>query len=280
METKRLCVIGDPVSHSKSPLIHNTMLTFLNLPFHYDYQTVSSGELVKWFDDAKKLGYVGFNATMPHKVDLLEFVDEIDEDAKLYGAINTVSLRDGKIFGYNTDGMGFVRSLESRGFTPVDQEVVILGAGGAASAVALKLVQQGAKKVTVCNRSVEKAEKLCEKFPKKMFARDFSMATLREVSQSADILINCTSLGMEGTGKEFESFEFLNEMPQTAVVCDLIYYPENTKLLLEAKKLGLSTMGGLGMLIYQAIFALQFMTGEILDIDQMASLISCVFSCD
>ncbi len=280
MEIKKLCVIGDPVSHSKSPIIHNSMLKHLDLPFVYDYQTVKSGELEKWFSDAKKMGYVGFNATMPHKVDLLKFVDEIDEDAKMYGAINTVSIKNDKVYGYNTDGKGFLRSLEDKGVSPKFKEIVILGAGGAASAVALKLASEGAKKVTVCNRSVEKAEKLCENFPEIMFATDFSAENISKTCETAEILINCTSLGMEGTGKNFESLEFLNSLPSTAIVCDLIYYPEKTELLFEAEKRGLKTLGGLKMLVYQAVFAMEFMTGERVDVEEMARLVINVLSSD
>ena len=141
--TKKLCVIGDPVLHSKSPLIQNTMIRALGLDYIYLCQPVKAGRAAAWLDAAREAGYAGFNATMPHKLDLAPRMDELDEDAALYQSVNTVCIRGGKLYGYNTDGRGFIRALADAGVDPAGRRVLLLGSGGAAKAVALKLVQQG-----------------------------------------------------------------------------------------------------------------------------------------
>ena len=152
--TKKLCVIGDPVLHSKSPLLQNAMLQALGLDYIYLCQPVKAGEAARWLEAAKTAGYAGFNATMPHKEDLLPLMDVLDEDARLYRSVNTVCIKDDKVYGYNTDGQGFLQALLDAGFDPRGRRVVLLGAGGAAKAVALKLAQQRVASVTICNRTL------------------------------------------------------------------------------------------------------------------------------
>ena len=157
---KKLCVIGDPIAHSLSPRIQNAMIAALGLPYEYGRQLVRPGETAAWLDRARAEGWAGFNATMPHKTALVPLMDELDEDARRCGAVNTVCLRDGKALGFNTDGAGFLRALSELGVDPQGLNAVILGAGGAAGSVALALGRAGAG-VTVCNRTVDKAAALC-----------------------------------------------------------------------------------------------------------------------
>lgn len=271
--TKKLCVIGDPVTHSKSPLIHNAMIRQLGLDYIYLCQPVKRGETGRWVEAAKVAGYAGFNATMPHKEALAPLMDELDEDAQLYQSVNTVCIKDNKLYGYNTDGRGFLQALADQGVDPAGRKVLLLGAGGAAKAVALKLVQQGAKQVTVCNRTPDKAELLCQHEPGRMTAAGFDPATLRDRAARADLLVNCTSLGMGGAGGQFEDFGFLDGLPQGAMVCDLIYFPAETELLAQARKRGHPAMNGLGMLIHQAVFALEHFTGMEIDGGAMGALV-------
>ena len=161
--TKKLCVIGDPVGHSKSPLIQNTMIAALGLDYVYLCQPVPRGSCRQWLDCARFAGYAGFNATMPHKEALLPLMDELEEDARLYGSVNTVCLREGRAIGCNTDGGGFLQALLDAGMDPRGRRAVVLGAGGAAKAVALKLCQRGAREVMICNRTREKAAALAAK---------------------------------------------------------------------------------------------------------------------
>ena len=273
--SRKLCVIGDPVLHSKSPLIQNTMLAALGLDYIYLCQSVPRGETETWLRCAAFCGYAGFNATMPHKEALVPRMDELDEDARMYGAVNTVCLREGRCYGYNTDGRGFLAALEQAGVATRGQNVLILGAGGAAKAVAPKLCQAGdARQVVVANRTVEKAAALCAGAEKgRMIPVGFSPEELRRAAEQCDLLVNCTNLGMEGTGGQFSDFSFLEALPSHAAVCDVIYAPAETELLRRARERGLRTLNGLGMLIWQAVFALEHFTQTRIDGKAMVPLV-------
>ncbi|MGN0967715.1 MAG: shikimate dehydrogenase [Oscillospiraceae bacterium] len=269
---KKLCVIGDPVLHSKSPLIQNTMIQALGLDYEYLCQPVTREELPAWLDRVRAEGWAGFNATMPHKEALVPCMDELDEDARLYGAVNTVCHRNGKLYGFNTDGGGFARALAGAGIPIRGTKFVLLGAGGAAKAVTLKLVQQGAGQVVICNRTVEKAAALAAHAPDIMSTSGFSVGELARVAANCDVLINCTNLGMAGS-PEFESLDFLDALPKGARVCDLIYHPLETALLSRARALGHPAMNGLPLLIHQAILALEHFTETKIDAAAMLPLV-------
>ncbi len=267
--TKKLCVIGDPVLHSKSPLLQNAMLQALGLDYIYLCQPVKAGEAARWLEAAKTAGYAGFNATMPHKEDLLPLMDVLDEDARLYRSVNTVCIKDDKVYGYNTDGQGFLQALLDAGFDPRGRRVVLLGAGGAAKAVALKLAQQRVASVTICNRTLEKAQALCDRAPEVLSPAGFDIDTLWAQAAGADLLVNCTSLGMAGAKGGFEDLSFLEALPAGAPVYDLIYAPAETALLARARALGHPAFNGLSMLLYQAVFALEHFTGVSIDAPAM-----------
>lgn len=269
---KQLCVIGDPVLHSKSPLIQNTMIRALGLDYEYLCQPVKREELPAWLGRVRAEGWAGFNATMPHKEALVPYMDALDEDAQLYGAVNTVCNRDGELYGFNTDGGGFARALAEAGIPIQGTRFVLLGAGGAAKAVTLKLVQQGAGQVVVCNRTVEKAAALAAHAPNIMSTSGFSAGELAQAAAGCDVLINCTNLGMAGS-PEFESLDFLDPLPQGARVCDLIYHPLETNLLARARALGHPAMNGLPLLIHQAILALEHFTQTKIDAAAMLPLV-------
>ncbi|MCC8122451.1 MAG: shikimate dehydrogenase [Oscillospiraceae bacterium] len=259
--TRKLCVIGDPVLHSKSPLIQNTMLEALKLDYIYLCQPVAPAQLAPFLHAAALLGYRGLNATMPHKQALLPLMDTLGEDARRFGAVNTVCIRDGRFFGYNTDGVGFLRALAANGTSPKGLRVTVLGAGGAAKAVALKLAQEGAVRVTVCNRTAERAALLCALDEQGVLRpAGFDIETLRREARQTDLLINCTSLGMHGTQGQFDDVTFLDELPAGTPVYDLIYAPPETKLLAEAAKRGLPAYNGLGLLVHQAVCSLELFT--------------------
>ena len=275
--TKKLCVIGDPIAHTKSPLIHNTMLHALGLDYIYMAQSVPKGAAKDWLQAAKLSGYAGFNATMPHKLDLVPLVDYLDEDAALYGAVNAVAIRGDIAYGYNTDGKGFLKSLLEADIQPEGICAVILGAGGAAKSAALKLAQQGAASVTVCNRTYEKAEELCA-LDSTGILRPASMNihTLTDLMPKADLLVNCTSLGMDGTEHQFQDLSFLNHLPDHAAVYDVIYAPAETLFLKQARLRGHKTLNGLNMLLWQAVFALEQFTGTDIDGQAMKEILKPV----
>ncbi len=263
--TKKLCVIGDPVLHSKSPLIQNAMLAALGLDYLYLCQPVPAGQAESWLRCAVFSGYAGFNATMPHKEALLPLMDELDPIAAACGAVNTVCLRDGRAYGYNTDGGGFLRALAELGVDPSGRSVLLLGSGGAARAVAAALGGAGAD-ITVCNRTRDKAAELCRMAPAHMTPADFAPETLRALAGGSALLINCTSLGMAGTGADFADLSFVDALPPGAAVCDAVYAPAETSLLRRARAGGRPAMNGMGMLLHQAILALEHFTGGQVDV--------------
>jgi len=262
--TRKLCIIGDPVLHSKSPILQNAMLSALGLDYVYLCQPVAGGLAEEWLRFAKFAGYAGFNATMPHKEALVPLMDELDPLAAKCGAVNTVSIREGKACGFNTDGGGFLRALDELGVSPAEKRVLLLGSGGAAKAVSAALCMAGAT-VTVCNRTVKRAEELCGMYPQVMTPAGFSVGELRREAEKADVLVNCTSLGMAGTDAQFEDFSFLEALPQNAAVCDAIYAPAKTELLKRAEELGHPAMNGMGMLLHQAVLALEHFVEESFD---------------
>ena len=270
----RLQVIGDPVLHSKSPVLHGAMLSALGLDAAYDARVVRRGELPDYLRWARDHGVAGFNATMPHKEDLLPLLDGMDPAARLTGAVNTVCLREGAWVGFNTDGAGALSALgEVLGFDPAGSTVTLLGAGGAAKAVALALAQAGAERVQVCNRTLERAVELCARHPR-LTPAPFDPDTLERLCRGADLLVNCTSLGMEGCPRQFEGFSFLDALPPHGAVFDLIYHPAETELLAQARRRGLRAMNGLPMLVWQAVLALEHFLNRPLDRGAMAAAAS------
>ena len=269
---KKLCVIGDPVIHSKSPLIQNAMCQELGLDFIYLCQSVKPEGLSDFLAGAKALGYAGFNATMPFKELLIPYLDELDPLAKKLGAVNTVCIRDGKLYGYNTDCPGYVAALRHGGFDPAGKTVLLLGAGGAAKAVALGLAEAGAASVSVANRTREKAQAVVDLIPGVGKVIDWDGSSLQEAAAECQLLVNATSLGMAGQG-EFDDLSFLNALPQGALVSDLIYHPAQTLLLKRAKELGYQTVNGLPLLMHQAILALEYFTGQSIPAQRVVPLL-------
>jgi len=268
---RKLCVIGDPIGHSLSPVIQNTMIQAAGLDCVYDARRVAGEDTACWLKQAVAEGYVGFNATMPHKENLVALADELSEDAALFRSVNTVCLKDGRVYGHNTDGAGFIRALREADMDPGGKTVLVLGAGGAAKAVVSKLSQSGASTVLVANRTPERARALCGHSDADLVPCDFSRETLCRCAGQSQLVVNCTSLGMAGTTGQFEDLSFLEELKPGAGVFDLIYNPAQTPLLAKAQGLGHKTANGLGMLVWQAIFALEHFTETKLDGPVMAA---------
>lgn len=270
-----LNVIGDPIEHSKSPVVHGLVLGALGVDNDYTRVLVKKGELSEYVENAVKSGVRGFNLTMPHKVDIIPFLKEIDKDAELFGAVNTVSIKNGELYGYNTDARGFVLSLEQNGVDISGKSIVILGAGGVVSTLALKLSDMGAGEITLLNRTPEKAEAVCEKIrglQKSGAAKGGTGLLWGETGEAAkyapkcDVLINATPLGMSGVGADYEDLSFIDRLDPRAAVIDLIYSPPKTKFLAYAEKRGHKIINGLGMLIGQAILADEIYLDKKLDI--------------
>lgn len=255
----RLDVVGDPIAHSKSPIIHETVLNGLGFDYQYRKVCIPKGGLENYLAEVQKNGINGFNLTMPHKQDILPYLDFIDKEAVVFNAVNTVKVKDGKLLGYNTDGRGCVLAIEEMGYTCKSKNIVIFGAGGVVSTVALKMALEKAESITVLNRTVATAESLAENVKertgKSVAIGELTLSNMVSALKDCDILINGTPLGMEGISADFENFSFLDSLKCGALVYDLIYNPPMTNLLKEAKKRGFEVVNGLGMLIYQGLLA-------------------------
>lgn len=262
---RRLCVIGDPVAHSKSPAIQNAMLRSLGLDDEYLCKLVRAEDLKEFMADMRRGDWAGCNVTMPHKRAVIPYLDQVEEGAVRCEAVNTICNRNGRLYGYSTDGGGFLRAMAESGVEAAGKTVTLLGAGGAAKSVAWALSRAGVKKLYVANRTVEKADELCKLSPDIMEPAPFDTDTLCKLAEKSDLLVNGTSLGMGGVAGQFEDFSFLKGLPAHASVFDLIYHPAETELLRLARERGLAAHNGLGMLIHQAVLALEYFIGEPVD---------------
>lgn len=261
MTAGRLCVIGDPVGHSLSPLLHRAMIAQTGAPYTYELHPVSAAALPEFVAAAKDGAWAGCNVTMPHKQTILPLLDEVDGFAADCGAVNTVCFRDGRAVGYNTDGVGLVDSLRCRGFDPAGRTVLLLGAGGAAKAVGHAMATAGAGRIIVCARRLERAAALAAQLPGCGEGIVLAQDAIQQAASACDLLVNATPLGMAGS-PAFARLDFLQAMPPHAVVYDLVYHPRRTALMEAAARQGLRTVGGIDLLIRQAVRAFTFFTGE------------------
>ena len=251
MESKKriLAVIGNPIAHSKSPLIHNAALEKLKLPFTYTSFRVDN--LEEAIIEMKKSNYAGYSVTIPHKVEAMKYVDVISPEAKIIGAINTIVNKKGKLFGYNTDCAGAINALKTK-TTLKGKKVYVLGNGGAARAIVAGLIQEKAK-VTIFGREKERLEKFS-----KEFGCEYKLNP--QIDDKCDILINATSVGMHPDINDSPiDTKILNKK---IIVFDIVYNPLETLLLKEAKKKGCKTIQGIEMFLGQAFEQFKLFTGK------------------
>lgn len=272
--TKVFALFGDPVMHSLSPLMQNTAFKILELDACYIPLLVHSGDLAEAVKAVRALNFGGVNLTIPHKEKVLSYLDEVDEEAKLIGAVNTVVNRNGYLYGYNTDASGFLASLQSLGFDPKGKRVVVMGAGGAARAVAVTLALQGASRIHICNRSTRRGEILAQDLCRVGAAVDVSDygVSCSEALKYADLLINATPVGMYPNHKE-NPIIMSDQLHPRLLVCDLVYNPPQTMLLKEAAAVGCGVLNGVGMLAHQGALAFQLWTGRKAPVDLMQGVV-------
>lgn len=199
-KTKNLGVIGYPIKHSLSPVIQNTAIQEAGIDYAYIAMPIAPEDLEKAVIGLKALNFTGFNVTIPHKVNIMQYLDEIDEMAKLIGAVNTVHIKDGKLYGYNTDAIGFINPLLKENVEIKDKTAVILGAGGACRAVVCGLIKQGIKNIILAVRNPAKAQLLANDFNDLVDIKvcDWHSEEFKQYLAQADLLVNTTPLGMEG----------------------------------------------------------------------------------
>ena len=256
-------VIGDPIEHTLSPVMHNAAFNELRLDFIYVAFRVKKEELGNAMGGMRSLGIHGLNVTMPHKNAVINYLDKIDQAAKFIGAVNTILNNEGKLIGFNTDGVGALNALRENGVSLNGKKLLLLGAGGAAKAIAFQTAQE-VQELTILNRTAEKAKKLAEvlhrKFDKKIRGNTFSANLMKEELKDSDILINATSVGMHpNIDRSLVDPEWLR--PDLCVM-DIVYDPLETRLLKDAKSVGAKVIGGVEMLIYQGAASFEVWTNH------------------
>jgi len=261
--TKLIAIIGDPVEHSLSPAMHNAAFDALDLDYVYMALRVPSGALEGAIATARVLKMAGMNVTHPHKIKIQSLLDKLDKSAELVGAVNTVKNDRGKLIGYNTDGAGAVRALKSEAGELAGRRVLLLGAGGAARAIAFSLVKEGAK-LNIANRTTSRAKELTAAIRKSIGTNvgliNLNRKELSETIKNTDIIINATTIGMHPNVNH--TLLTADLMHKGLIVNDIVYEPLQTRLLTEAKKAGARTVTGLGMLIHQAALSFEIWTGR------------------
>ena len=249
---KKAAVIGFPVKHSWSPIIHNYWIKEHGIFGEYKKIEVHPNDLKSLVISKKEQGFSGLNITIPHKEKVTEICDELSESARILQAVNLITFKNNIIYGDNTDGGGFVESFKED-FPDINLSglrIGILGAGGAAKSIALSLSKENPKKIFVFNRNIDRAEKLVEKVNFHA-AEPFHIDDINLKKLSIDLLINATPVGMAGmTDTNFINFKNIGGIEFFA---DIVYNPENTENMILARSQNIKTIGGLGMLLYQAI---------------------------
>lgn len=265
VDTKIYAVIGDPIAQSLSPQLHNGLFKEIPVDALYLPIAVKTEDLEKLVAGFRHMNFGGFNITKPHKMAIMKYLDRVDPLAEKIGAVNTVVCHDGEMVGYNTDGFGFIKSIESK-IAKIPKEaltILILGCGGAVKSVAMALADWGIKKVIIANRTVAKAEELAnqinQSWPGKAQAIDMAPDVLKKAVAEAMVLVNGTSLGMADTASQSPLPQEL--LKKELLVYDMIYSPAVTQLMKDANEIGAQTQNGLDMLLYQGLLAFELWTG-------------------
>lgn len=248
--TTKAFVIGHPIAHSRSPLIHGTWLTEHGIDGTYEAIDVAPADLGAFFDRLRSGEFAGGNVTIPHKESVFALCDTVDDLARTIGAVNTLVVRNGQVHGTNTDYLGFLGNLDAAapGWSDGRGDALIIGAGGAARAVLVALQRRNGGRVHVLNRTLANAQALIDDIPGPFAAHDFS--AFPSLAGEIGIVINTSAIGMHGTKFDWLDLKLLS--PQT-LVTDIVYTPLLTPLLAEAQACGLKTVDGLGMLLHQAV---------------------------
>ncbi len=269
-KTKVCAIIGDPVGHSLSPVMHNAAFKELGLNIIYVAFPVKADKLKDAILGAKSLGLLGLNVTMPHKNAVIQYLDETDSTAKAMGAVNTILNERGKLFGYNTDGKGAMIALQENRADPEEKKMLLLGAGGAAKAIAFQAAQE-TDELVILNRTEEKAKQLAnllqKTFGTKVKGRTLSAEVLKKELETTDILVNATSVGMS---PEVDASPVPSDLLHSGLcVMDIVYNPLETKLMNDAKVVGAKVVSGLEMLLYQGAVAFEIWTNCPAPVDVM-----------
>ncbi|MGI0046967.1 MAG: shikimate dehydrogenase [Nitrosotalea sp.] len=257
--TRTYAIIGDPIDHSLSPALHNASFAFLRLDCTYIAYRIPKGDLDASIADLKKIGIAGFNVTIPHKVDMMRLLDEVDEECKRVGATNTVVNTDGRLKGYNTDVDGFLDPIRKRKIDCKDANVLVIGAGGAARAVIAGFAKEKVRKITIANRTQERANDIVN------FAKQFGLESeyidltqAGERAASFMFIVNATSVGLKGVGCPIST----KNITRDSIVYDIVYMPVETPLIQQAKEQRAVIIYGWEMLLAQAMKSFEIWIGK------------------
>lgn len=272
-DTQLTGLFGFPVGHTASPPMHNAGFDALGLPWVYLPLEVHPDRLGDAVRGTVALGFRGFNVTIPHKQAVIEFLDDVSDEARVIGAVNTVRIdQRGARHGHNTDGSGFIRSLRTdAGYDPADAVCFVMGAGGAGRAAATQLALDGAKRVLVCDTDEARAHALADSIASNVSAQRVAMvphddAAIAEALAGVELFVDATPLGMhEGDPVSID----VERLRTEALVVDLVYNRPETALLAQAKARGCRILNGLGMLLFQGVEAFELWTGRDAPVDAM-----------
>lgn len=261
-KTKQLAVIGDPINHSFSPEMHNFISEYTGNDYTYSAFRVKPHDLSAAIGGMRAMGICGMNITAPHKIEVMQYMDELSDDAKLLGSVNTVVNRNGVLTGYNTDSDGFAMSLKNADIDVCGRDILVMGCGGVAVPVLAALIRLNPKSITLLNRTESKAQSVAEKMFK---STGYTICTSRS-HDSYDVVINTTSAGM-GEQKNILPWENIPQIKDGGFITsassavDIIYNPDRTEFLKYSEKKGAKILNGLDMLIYQGVLAYELFTG-------------------
>ena len=263
-ETRIFALLGHPVSNSFSPNMHSYLFEKYGVNGAYLCFDIEPRKIYKSIEAMRLLNTIGFNVTIPYKTDVMAGLDEIDRNAELIGAVNTVKNEGGVLKGYNTDGRGFVKAITDRNIHLEGKSAIILGCGGACRSIAIEMASNGIKKIDIRNRSIENAEKIAKRVGT-VFGTEVvysSMAVSKEDLEEYDFLINTTPIGMESDECPIDEDV---KVSSDIVVYDIVYKPHRTNLIKWAEKNNLRVIHGIDMLINQGIEAFEIWTGKKVD---------------
>ena len=265
-------LIGNPVEHSFSPQMHNAAFKALNLDYAYVAFDVNPANLKTAVSGAKSLNIKGFNVTIPHKINVINYLNTLDDIAKLIGAVNTIDFKNLK--GYNTDGIGAIKAIEEIDSVK-NKNIVIAGAGGASRAISFYLAKYGADKITILNRNIDKAKNLANDILNSNLIEDIktdSISQINDYLNDSDILINTTPVGMSPNIND-KPIATADNMHDDLIVFDAVYNPNETVLLKEAIKANAKPVYGIKMLLYQGAESFKIWTGQNPPIDVMEEIL-------
>lgn len=264
-------VIGDPISHSLSPVMQQYFFDIFKISSKYVAKRVSAEELDKVIKSFIKAEVTGINVTTPHKKEILKYINELSPEAETIGSVNTIKIEQDKLIGHNTDAIGFQTSLRMLNYSFRDKNAIIFGAGGAARAVVVALMREQCNRIIICNRNLERAARLVEDFSEpfsaiELAALPIDSTKLDKIIKTSSLFVNATTVGMGNTINN-SILTNTNNLHQDLLVYDLVYRPYKTKLIQQAESYGVRWMNGLDMLILQGIESLKFWIEQDLMLD-------------